>query len=428
MIGWGENIAGEATGVVLSYPIKNGDEIIPNDTSSTGVVTIASSVLRNIIAVSASEWFGLALKTDGTVIGWGCNPKGCAIGRETPDQYLTNGFVIIDSHILSNIVSIAAGGIFSLGLKQDGTVVAWGEQQSVEAVLPIPVNNDEINEKARAAGINPVIGLLPGFAPATGLPNTTNIGSMPRHSEPVEGDEIRDGISIGIKHDGTVMTWTQSHEPTPLTNVVAIAAHQFASLALKSDGTVVGWSVMPWIPMRSQMYSVAGLSNVIAITVGGGLRNGGGLVRCIALKKDGTVFTWGSQTTYGDATPPAGLSNVVAVAAGYDHSIALKKDGTVVGWGFDEDGQATGISTRNDSYVTNGLVTIDGQVLSNVKAIAAVENYNLALKTDGTVVGWGRTCPKIPAGLSNVVAIATGSDFCLAITTNSAVADKFRQK
>jgi len=58
-------------------------------------------------------------------------------------------------------------------------------------------------------------------------------------------------------------------------------------------------------------------------------------------------------------------------------------------------------------------------------AISAYYGYSLALKRDGTVVGWGENCPGIPAGLAGVVAIAAGDDFCLAITTNNAVADKF---
>ena len=54
---------------------------------------------------------------------------------------------------------------------------------------------------------------------------------------------------------------------------------------------------------------------------------------------------------------------------------------------------------------------------------------SLALKNDGTVVFWGfnpyhRT--DVPTGLSNVVAIAAGQTFCLAITTNRASAEKLR--
>jgi hypothetical protein len=41
---------------------------------------------------------------------------------------------------------------------------------------------------------------------------------------------------------------------------------------------------------------------------------------------------------------------------------------------------------------------------------------NLALKNDGTVVGWGNI--SIPPGLSNVTAIAAGDLYCLVVTTN----------
>src|SRR5208282_5721653 len=105
--------------------------------------------------------------------------------------------------------------------------------------------------------------------------------------------------------------------------------------------------------------------------------------------------------------------------------------GTVMGWGFNMAGQATGIPTTN--YVSSGLVRIGGQTLSNVVSIAAGDAYSLALKEDGTVVAWGHMVhglhpATVPAGLSNVVAIAAGSfDFCLAITTNRDVAERFRQ-
>ncbi len=47
--------------------------------------------------------------------------------------------------------------------------------------------------------------------------------------------------------------------------------------------------------------------------------------------------------------------------------------------------------------------------MTNVSAIAGSKIHNLALKTDGTVVAWGNNGGNratIPAGLSNVVAIA----------------------
>jgi len=79
---------------------------------------------------------------------------------------------------------------------------------------------------------------------------------------------------------------------------------------------------------------------------------------------------------------------------------------------------------------------VGGQLLTNVVAIAAGGDgmnavYSMALKADGTLVQWGhsqRNRLAVPEGLTNVVAMACGDGFCAAITTNAAVAERFRQK
>ena len=86
------------------------------------------------------------------------------------------------------------------------------------------------------------------------------------------------------------------------------------------------------IPVRAQRYRRPELDGVEAISTGDN--------HSLALKSDGTVVGWGSYGS-GQATPPAGLSDVVAIAAGGFHGLALKLDGTVVGWGDDGFGQAT---------------------------------------------------------------------------------------
>ena len=73
---------------------------------------------------------------------------------------------------------------------------------------------------------------------------------------------------------------------------------------------------------------------------------------------------------------PAGLSNVVAVAAGGLDSLALRNDGTVVAWGA-------------LSYVPPHA--------TNVVAIAAGFAFDAALRADGTIVAWGQLTP--PTGL-----------------------------
>jgi alpha-tubulin suppressor-like RCC1 family protein len=236
------------------------------------------------------------------------------------------------------------------------------------------------------------------------------------------GAQVGNGLRVGVRRDGTVMTQIEDQEPIPLTNVVAIAARESDGLVLKADGTVVGWKSDALRLTNTQMYAVSGISNVVAIAIGGG--HGGGIsIVSLGLLKDGTVVTWGAKMLRNDFAPPAGLSNVVAIAAGLAHCLALKSNGTVMAWGDNEEGQVTGVPSNRQSPDAQGLVRINGQILTNVVAISASNEYSLALKRDGTVVGWGKNCPGIPAGLSHVVAISAGDDFCLAITTNNATAD-----
>ena len=133
----------------------------------------------------------------------------------------------------------------------------------------------------------------------------------------------------------------------------------------------------------------AGLSNVVAVA--------GGQYHSLALRADGTVAAWGKywNGTYIPMPVPAGLSNVAVIAAGKFHCLALRANGTVAAWPSSIYGQTT---------VPAGL--------SNVVAVAGGEYHSLALRADGTVVAWGNNNygqTNVPAGLSNVVAVAAAS-------------------
>jgi polygalacturonase len=203
--------------------------------------------------------------------------------------------------------------------------------------------------------------------------------------------------SLALKSDGTVVGWGYSYYATPpagLTGVVAIASGLFHSLALQSDGTVVGWGDSSY----GRLPPPAGLSNVAAIAAG--------YEHSLALKSDGTVVGWGDNTYHQTNVPP-GLNGVVAIAAGFYHSVALKSDGTVVTWGD---------NTYNQTNAPAGL--------TGVVAICAGYYHSLALKSDGTIVGWGyngygETTP--PAGLTGVVAISAGYLHSLALKSDGTV-------
>ena len=303
--------------------------------------------------------------------------------------------------VCSNAVAISAGDSHSLALLSDGTVYGWGGDYKgmVTGTESVPPDMTK--------GLVTVHGEI--------LSNVVSVAAS--HY-----------FSLGLKKDGTVVTWGENTVPIGLSNIVGIAVDASHSWLLRRDGTVAGWYTLP--DGDHGLFGADSLSNIVAIAAGPQA------VRGAALHRDGSVGIWeGAHAALREfVEPPAGLSNVVAVAAGVGHSLALKKDGTVVAWGENKFGQATGVPTTNSTdgvdFIGSGQVRLGGDVLSNVVSVAINYDYNLALRKDGTIEAWGDMEYKlhpifVPEGLSNVVAISAGHNFCLAITTNRAVAEKF---
>lgn len=139
----------------------------------------------------------------------------------------------------------------------------------------------------------------------------------------------------------------------------------------------------------------------------------GGNSHSIAVDKDGTVFTWGSnnqgqlgpteESSVDEPEKVQGLS-AKAVSAGYDFSVALGTDGYVYSWG---------LGINKVPQKTN---------LSNVIAIDAGQVDIVAIRADGTVWSWtfGGT-PKQVAGLSRIVDVSAGGGFLMALTVDGSV-------
>ena len=169
--------------------------------------------------------------------------------------------------------------------------------------------------------------------------------------------------------------------------------YAFYILAIPRQTMVVAWGD----DSDGQCDVPAGLTNAIDVA--------GGYNFSLALKADSTVVAWGDNT-FGETTVPAGLTNVTSIAAGGAHVLALLQNGTVVAWGDNANGQTN---------VPAGL--------TNVTAIAAGDACSLALRSDGSVVAWGYNYyaqTNVPA-LGPVSQIAAGVIQGVALLTNSAV-------
>jgi len=237
---------------------------------------------------------------------------------------------------------------------------------------------------------------------------------------------------LALRRNGTVVGWGMNlrgrlNLPAGLNNVVAIAAGWAHGLALKSDGTVVTWGdTAPAVP--------AGLANVVAIAAG--------YSHSVALRSDGTVIAWGGNF-YGESTVPNGLAHVVAIAAGSSHSLALKDDGSLVAWGDNQYGQIASLPAAATLAAGGGGHTLvlkpDATVfaagrnhlgqstvpanLSGIIAVAAGSSHSLALRGDRTVTGWGGNIlgeTTIPAGLTRVLTISAATTLSVALTDATA--------
>jgi alpha-tubulin suppressor-like RCC1 family protein len=341
-------------------------------------------------AISSGSTHSLALGRDGTVWSWGDNSSG-----QLGDGTKIDRFSPVRARGLQAVKAISAGEDFSMALGRDGTVWAWGS--NVEGQLGNGSTHDS-SVPLRIASLHGIIAISAGG-----------------------------GFSLALQNNGTIWAW---------------GSDDSGQLGRATQQTCGDKSQDLATPCVTSPVMVKGVSGIIAVAAGGG--------NSLALKRDGTVWAWGDDssgqlgrgTSQDSSTTPApvrGLHDIVAIAAGSDGLIAnfnmsLRRDGTVWAWGGNGDGQL-GIGNTTDSAVA---VRVHG--LGSVSAIAAGSAFGLALLHDGSVWGWGDAnngqlgatamarekcgtdepdaCATTPArvpGLHAVSAIAAGSDSSLAI-------------
>ena len=196
--------------------------------------------------------------------------------------------------------------------------------------------------------------------------------------------------------------------------------------ALRKDGTVWAWGTGSdgelgngTASTSSAPVQVHHLSGVVAVAGGGDT--------AYALRKDGTVWAWGTSLAgeLGDGSNgPAqgysdvpvrvqGLSGAVAVAGGGSDGYAVLNNGTVWAWGADQDGQL-----GNGAQGSGSDVPVRVHGLSDVVAVAADswDDSVLALRKDGTIWHWGADANEASSASNDVPAVVHGLSHVVAIT------------
>jgi alpha-tubulin suppressor-like RCC1 family protein len=305
------------------------------------------SYLNSVMAIMGGEIHNVALKSDGTVWAWGWNAFG-QLGDGTTNQASTPVQVGLNSvPPLTSVTMLGGRTYWNLAVKSDGTVWAWGMNQSGQ------LGNGTVNTLGGPQVLSPV------------QVNDSQAGGDIHSSL-----QVSCGYTYGVAlaPNGTVWTWGTGPNGE------------------LGNGTT-GFSYTP--------VQVTGLSNVTAVS--------SGWKHILALKSDGTVWAWGKNFNgeLGDGTTAnrsnavqvLNLTNMIGVSGGDYNSAALGSDGTVWKWGLNDVGELGNgtADTKNDAHPVPSLVTIDkfGAGFSNVVMVAARDYHNIAVKSDGSVWMWG---------------------------------------
>jgi alpha-tubulin suppressor-like RCC1 family protein len=218
--------------------------------------------------------------------------------------------------------------------------------------------------------------------------------------------------TAAIKTDGTLWTWglnsiaqlginDQINRSTPVTTFAGgtnwkQVSSAFHTAAIKTDGTLWTWGTGTSGQLGNAQ--VTNISTPVTTFAGGtnwkqvSAANG----HTAAIKTDGTLWTWGAGSlgrlgnavTTNVSTPIttfAGGTNWKQVSCGTLHTAAIKTDGTLWGWG-------NAVYGRLGNAVTTGSISTPVTTFAggnNWKQVSTSNEHTAAIKTDGTLWTWG---------------------------------------
>lgn len=323
--------------------------------------------------VSAGSLHTLALKNDGTMWAWGSNFSGC-LGDGTNTIRTTP----VQAGSASDWTSVfASTGSFSLALKSNGTLWAWGNNSfgqlgngtNTDSYVPLQVGTDN-DWLMISPGNDYVLALKTNLTLwAWGINNARQLG---------DGSTTNSSIPIQI---GTDNDWTW------------VDAGYQTSLAIKSNGSIWAWGVNDnGIFGNGSSGTFSAVPLLVSTTNDWATLSASGHV--MARKTDGTLWAWGSNSEgeLGDGTTTGRLSPVQIgtdtdweeVIAGGGFTMGLKNDGSRWYWGNNTFGQY-----GNGTFFPATIVPVQIPFPTDWEIISVSDVTAFGIRTGSDLWGWG---------------------------------------
>ena len=365
-------------------------------------------------------WWLLGAKDENFVWGMGLNTSGqlgdgTTISRLSPTK-ITGTF----GEGFNNWTNISAGTDYSVAINNKGELWVWG------------------NNALGKLGTNDTVNRSSPVTVAGGGTNWKQIRTGVTHSAAIKTDGtlwtwgnnagglLGTGTTINRSSPGSVAgggTWVQA------------CAGSIHTAAIDTDGRLWTWG--------NNQYGKLGDNTTVnrsspVTTAGSGTtwkQVCTALNHTTAVKTDGTLWTWGNNANgklginnttsqRSPVTTAGGGTTWKQVSAGDQHTVAVKTDGTLWTWGLNTSGQlGTGNTTARSSPVT----TAGGGTTWN--SLLAGSIHTAAVKTDGTLWTWGnnqygklglgdtviRSSPVSVPGINTWILVSAGANHTVGI-------------
>ena len=250
--------------------------------------------LNGVRAIAAGASHTIALKSDGTVWAWGYNESG-----QLGDGTIIDSTTPVQVNGLEEVVAIACGYYHTIALKSDGTVWSWGynvygqlgDGTTIDNTMPVQVS-----------GLEEVVAVACGASYTMALKSDGTVWTW--------------GCNVyGQLGDGTTIESTTPVQVSGLSSVVAIAGGYYSSVALRSDGTVWMWGCNGFNQLGdgttiNRKIPVQASSSYHAITINYVISSGDGTKEVYVWYKDaaGNVSAGASDSITLDTTVPSIVS------------------------------------------------------------------------------------------------------------------------